>query len=87
MSAPVFQSKYGSIQIAVWQNQVKSDKGDFTSHSVSIVKPYKKADKWVNGNSFNISDIPYIVMGLLDVFRWKYAKDTPEVAVDDTPSF
>ena len=85
MAAPVFQSKFGGIQVAVWENIVKTADGDVPVQSFSIVKPYKKGDKWENGTSFKAGDIPYIIMALVEVFSWKYKRGVP--SVDDTPAF
>lgn len=79
MSAPIFQSKIGSVQVAVWEREGNKDGESFKSQSISITKPYKKDDKWINGTSYKLSDIPYIIMALLDVFAWKYKKEIPTV--------
>lgn len=77
MAAPIYVSKVGPIQVAVWENIITVKGEDVPVQSISVVKPYKdkKTDKWVNGTSFKLNDIPFIQKALDDVFSWKYHKE------------
>ncbi len=81
MAKPSKTYKFGSVQAAVWEKEVETGKKSFVAKSVTIQKNYKGKDgKWASTNSFSLSDIPYIVNVLNEVFVDAYKHDTE---VDD----
>lgn len=65
---PVFKSRSGVIDCAVWKQE--GEKGDFLT--VSIIRSYKDGEEWKQTNSFRINDIPVIQVVLQKAFE--YAK-------------
>ena len=82
----VFQAKYGGIKATVWENERTKNGETFFTKSISITKPYKdeEKDKWVEGKSFQFSDIFDIILGLWKVAEWERAKKTPKVSFEKT---
>ena len=89
MAAPINKAKYSGIEVNVWEREIQKDGETFTIQSINIIKPYKdkKTDKWENGTSFKLSDIPYIIMALVDVFSWKYKREIPKVESSSAEPF
>ena len=73
--------KCGGIQLSVWSNETK--KGIFKS--ITIDKSYKdEAGEWKRTKSFKPNDIPKIQLGLDEVMRYLFIKDTVQPVVEDT---
>ena len=76
---PVHTVKVGAIQLSVWENAVKTDKGEGVMRSITINKTYKSGDGFKNTTSFKSSDLPLIETGILELMRYFYLKDEVEV--------
>jgi len=76
MSAPVKKYSFGSVQVAVFENEVGKGKDKFVSQSVSINKSYKDKDgKWQQSGSFKFSEIPLLIMALQQAMMDKYKRE------------
>ncbi len=76
--------RVGGVQIAVWSN--KSDnKGTF--RSFTIVKNYNDGKGWKQSKSFKASDIQLLQLGLTELLKYLYIKDTikPKQESEDVP--
>ena len=64
---PVYSSKYGVIEAALWEND--SENGTYLTLSLS--RNYKDAKgEWQSTNkSFRVNDLPVIELALQDCFR------------------
>lgn len=66
---PVKKVDVFPIQVSVWENLVKTQDSEYTSHSVTIEKSYKDKDgNWQKTQSFNVSDLPKLQLALNDAY-------------------
>lgn len=76
MSAPVKKYNFGSVQVAVFENEVGKGKEKFVSQSIVINKSYKDKDgKWQQSGSFKFSEIPLVILALQQALIEKYRRE------------
>lgn len=64
--APVKNYRTGSIEVALWENEVE----ERTFKNVTINRSYKdKEDNWKNTNNIPVEEIPRLVAILNEVYR------------------
>jgi len=73
-SKPVFTTKYGAVQLAVFENDIGEGK---TVRSVSISKSYKSGEEWKTTTNFKGQDLPLIEGCIRDAMEFLYKKDIP----------
>lgn len=76
---PEHSIKVGGIQLSIWSNE--TSKGTF--QSITIDKSYKDGDTWKRTKSFKPNDIPKVQLGLAEVMRYLYIKDTIQPVAED----
>lgn len=54
---PLRKLRIGSITATIWNNPTDTGKA---RHSISIVRNYKKDDKWFETSSFSEEDLPVV---------------------------
>ncbi len=82
--APVNKYNYGSVSVAVFENEIGKGKDKFTTQSLVISKNYfdQKEKKWKSTQSFKYSDIPMIIMALNEAMQEKYSRTNKSNEVD-----
>lgn len=75
-SKPVFSTKVGTIQLAVFENEIKGKEGA-VARSISITRSYKLGDEWKTTTSFRGSDLPHVKLAIDKAMEFLYCKDVP----------
>jgi len=79
MAAPIREYKYGPIQVAVWENEAKGKGETYKVRSVTTSKSYKDKDgNWQQAKSFQMRDLPDLIMALQEALKVERRKDTPD---------
>jgi hypothetical protein len=68
---PMYKFDAGSIKVAVWLNEIKTDAGqDIALQTVTIKKSYKAKDgSWKDSNSFAVAELPKVILCLQEAFK------------------
>jgi len=68
-SKPIKDFRYGSVRVAVWENQTKAG----IMYNVSVCRPYlNKAKEWAESHSFSDYDLPNLAKAVNDAHSWIY---------------
>ena len=79
MSRPIKVFKAGSCNAAIFENTVQQEDRTFTVHSVSLQRGYQDKDgNWKNVSSFNMNDIPKILVAAQQAYEWIITKGNGE---------
>lgn len=82
MAKPVQTFRRGSVSIAVFEKELTKNGKTFTSTSFAIQTSYKDKDgKWQNSSFFKVTDLPKLLLALMDAMNYAYGKKD-EVEVD-----
>jgi len=73
---PIYTVRVGSIQLAIWENELKDNKG--VIRSITIKKSYKVGDEYKDTTNFKISDAPMIQLALQQAYEFHYLKPEPD---------
>lgn len=70
-NAPVKKFRAGAIEVNVWKNEIKNEKGDsYDKFSVSMQRSYKdKNDEWQKTGNMNTNDLPKLIVLLQQAFE------------------
>lgn len=52
-TTPTLKLRDGLITATIWENTIRSDDGDKTRYSISLVRNFKDGDIWKETSSFN----------------------------------
>lgn len=67
---PKHRIQVGAVNATIWENEIKTDKGNFTKRTVNMQRAYKdKEDKWQHTNTLNVSDIPKAIVALQKAYE------------------
>lgn len=69
-NGPAKKYRAGAIEVSVWKNTMKTDKGvEYDKYSASIQRSYKdKNDEWQKTASMNLNDLPKLITLLQKAF-------------------
>lgn len=72
---PVAVFRAGGIRAAIWENQIKKDGQDVTTHSVAISRSYKIGETWKEASSYSVNDLPRVALVAQKAFEHLALKD------------
>lgn len=49
--------RLGTVSVAVWEDEKDGKYGKYTDKSFKVVKSYKKEDKWIESNSYSMTEL------------------------------
>lgn len=68
-SKPIKDFRYGSVRVAVWDNQTQAG----IMYNVSVCRPYlNKTGQWAESHSFSDQELPALAKALNDAHSWIY---------------
>jgi len=76
MRKPEKKFSCGPVSASIWA-KTKTVEGETVEfYSVTITKAYKEGDNWKYTNSFNIEDIPKVVLVANEAYKYVRLKST-----------
>lgn len=80
MNKPEKRINAGSIQIAVWKNQIIKDGKTAEYKTITFDRRYKdkQTDEWKSTNSLRINDIPKAILALSKIYEYLIIKNENE---------
>jgi hypothetical protein len=70
MVKPEKSYRYGTINVAVFENEIVSDGKTMKLKKVSFQKRYKDSDgEWKNTNNLDVNDIPKAILALSKAYE------------------
>ena len=76
MQKPEKKFNCGSISASIWANSKVVTGETVTFYSVTINKAYKDGEEWKHTNSFNIEDLPKVVLVANEAYKHMKLKST-----------
>jgi hypothetical protein len=74
---PVAKFKHGSVEAAIFENEIKKDGKTFTVHKVVFQRNYlDKNDKWQSTSSLDVNDVPKAILVLSKAYEFMTGSDT-----------
>jgi hypothetical protein len=85
---PIKKVQVGQVSVAVWENEINGDKGERIVERVTVDKRYKDATGWKSTGSFNVNEIPKLILALEKAYEFLTCKpkengDGEEAVSDD----
>ena len=77
---------HGGVGIAIWLNEVQTESGPRFFRSLTIApRRYidPKTGKWEDANSFNVTDLPALILGLEAAHRFMTTTPLPGQQADE----
>jgi hypothetical protein len=72
---PTMKYSCGSVSVAVWDNEIETPNGTRTVQRVTVDRSYKDKDgAWKHTDSFNVNDIPRLMLALQKAFEHMVCK-------------
>ena len=76
-SPPVKKFKHGSVEAAIFENEIKKDGKTFTVLKAVFQRNYlDKNDKWQSTSSLDVNDVPKAVLVLSKAYEFLTSADT-----------
>ena len=77
---PVAKFKAGSVEAAIFENQIEKNGGSFKIRKVVFQKNYlDKNDKWQSTSSLDVNDVPKAVLVLSKAYGFLTSAETAKV--------
>ena len=74
---PVAKFKHGSVEAAIFENEIKKDGKTFTIRKVVVQRNYlDRNDRWQSTSSLDINDVPKAVLVLSKAYEFLTRTDT-----------
>ncbi len=70
MNKPEKKFSCGSISASIWANTKVVTDETVKFYSVTINKAYKEGEEWKYTNSFNIEDLPKVVLVATEAYKY-----------------
>jgi hypothetical protein len=68
---PVVKFKHGSVEAAIFENEIKKDGRTFTIRKVVVQRNYlDRNDKWQSTSSLDVNDVPKAVLVLSKAYEF-----------------
>jgi hypothetical protein len=82
-SPPVERFKHGSVEAAIFENEIKKDGKTFTIRKVVFQRNYlDKNDKWQSTSSLDVNDVPKAMLVLSKAYEFMTRSDTAKGSKD-----
>ena len=66
---PITKFKHGTVEAAIFENEIKKNEKSFTIKKVVLHKRYlDRNDKWQNTSSLDVNDVPKAVVALTKAY-------------------
>ncbi len=77
---PTHKIAVGATTVAIWSNVVKMPEGERTMERVTVDRRYRdrSTGEWKSTASFNMSDLPRLILALQEAYKWLAMKKRPE---------
>jgi hypothetical protein len=73
---PVAKFKHGSVEAAIFENEIKKDGKTFTVRKVLFQRSYlDKNDKWQSTSSLDVNDVPKAMLVLSKAYEFMTRSD------------
>lgn len=81
---PVAKFKHGSVEAAIFENEVKKDGKTFRIRKVVLQRNYlDRSDKWQSTSSLDVNDVPKAILALSKAYEFLTKIDTAKSAKDE----
>lgn len=87
MSKPIKNYRFGSVSLAIFENEVEGRDGKkFTAKSFQLTKNYKKGDDWKTTNNYKVGELVNVIQCAQAALNDYYDRINPESTgkTDDT---
>jgi len=81
---PVAKFKHGSVEAAIFENEIKKDGKTFTVLKAVFQRNYlDKNDKWQSTSSLDVNDVPKAILVLSKAYEFMTRTDTAKGSKDE----
>jgi hypothetical protein len=84
---PIKKIQVGTVNAAIWENEITGDNGERTIERVTVDKRYKDASgNWKSTGSFNVNEIPKLILALEKAYEFLVCKPKDNAVSEEAVS-